>query len=112
MSATPIALALEPFFGLRSMSVSIREVVLSAFTKLMRPLVRILLKNGIAYGEFAEVVKRLYVEVTASSMRPISEAKIAIKTGLSRTEVARLLNAPQLDTDELEAQTKLQVDLL
>jgi len=41
------------------MSVSIREVVLSAFTKLMRPLVRILLKNGIAYGEFAEVVKRL-----------------------------------------------------
>jgi len=105
MSVAATVLALEPFLGLRSMSVSIREIVLSAFTKLMRPLVRILLKNGIAYGEFAEVVKRLYVEVTASSLRPISEAKIAIKTGLNRTEVARLLNAPPLDTDELEAQT-------
>jgi hypothetical protein len=78
MSVAATLLALEPFLGLRSMSVSIREIVLSAFTKLMRPLVRILLKNGIAYGEFAEVVKRLYVEVTASSLRPISEAKIAI----------------------------------
>jgi hypothetical protein len=105
MSGTTNVLAMEPSFGLRSMSPSIREVVLAAFTNLMRPLVRILLKNGIAYGEFAEVVKRLYVEVTASSMKPISEAKIAIKTGLNRADVSRLLNATPLDTEELEAQT-------
>jgi hypothetical protein len=87
------------------MSTSVRELVLSAFTKLMKPLVRILLRNGIAYGEFAEVVKRLYVEVTSETIKTPSESKIAIATGLSKVEVVRLLSAPALDTDELEAQT-------
>jgi len=105
MSASVALWTLEPLIGLRSMSTSVRELVLSAFTKLMKPLVRILLRNGIAYGEFAEVVKRLYVEVTATSIKTPSESKIAIATGLSRAEVSRLLTAPALDTDELEAQT-------
>lgn len=105
MSASVALWTLEPLPGLRSMSTSVRELVLSAFTKLMKPLVRILLKNGIAYGEFAEVVKRLYVEVTTATIKTPSESKIAIATGLSRAEVSRLLSAPALDTDELEAQT-------
>jgi hypothetical protein len=95
-------------YGL-GMSENFKTTLLAAFAKLMRPLVRILLRNGVAYGEFAEVVKRVYVDVSASSVRDAggasSESKVAIKTGLSRSEVARLLTASDFDGDGLEAQT-------
>jgi hypothetical protein len=95
-------------YGL-GMSENFKTTLLAAFGKLMRPLVRILLRNGVAYGEFAEVVKRVYVDVSTSAVRDVggvpSESKIAIKTGLSRTEVARLMATPDFDGDGLEAQT-------
>lgn len=95
--------------GPRRMSGTIKEFVLPAFTKLMRPLVQILLRNGIAFGEFAEILKRLYVESAVSTFdaahSPITESKVALATGLSRTDVARLLGEPPLDIEALEAQT-------
>jgi len=108
MSAA-IAIWMEPPANGPGMSENFKSTLLMAFAKLMRPLVRILLRNGVAYGEFTEVVKRVYVDVTASTIRSTggvaSESKVAIKTGLSRTEVARLLAAPSVDGDALEAQT-------
>jgi len=95
-------------YGL-GMSENFKTTLLAAFGRLMRPLVRILLRNGVAYGEFAEVVKRVYVDVSASSVKGVggvaSESKVAIKTGLSRAEVARLMRAAEFDGDGLEAQT-------
>ena len=105
MSAA-IAIWTEPPAIGPGMSENFKSTLLMAFSKLMRPLVRILLRNGVAYGEFTEVVKRVYVDVSASSIRAgggvASESKVAIKTGLSRTEVARLLAAPSVDGDALE----------
>lgn len=95
-------------YGL-GMSENFKTTLLAAFGRLMKPLVRILLRNGVAYGEFAEVIKRVYVDVSASAVGEMgaapSESKIAIKTGLSRTEVARLLSRTDFDGDGLEAQT-------
>lgn len=91
------------------MSDNFKATLLSSFARLMKPLVRILLRNGVAYGEFAEVLKRTYVDVSAAAIRSTggvaSESKVAIKTGLSKAEVARLLNESGLDDDRLEAQT-------
>jgi len=91
------------------MSENFKTTLLAAFGRLMKPLVRILLRNGVAYGEFAEVVKRVYVDVSATAIRDFggvaSESKVAIKTGLSRTEVARLLSHTGFNGDDLEAQT-------
>ena len=91
------------------MSENFKSTLLAAFGRLMKPLVRILLRNGVAYGEFAEVVKRIYVDVSTSAIKDAggmpSESKIAIKTGLSRAEVARLVTSSDLDGDGLEAQT-------
>jgi hypothetical protein len=91
------------------MSENLKTTLLAAFARLMKPLVRILLRNGVAYGEFAEVIKRVFVDVSTSEIRGVggvaSESKIAIKTGLSRTEVARLVSVAGSANDDLGAQT-------
>ena len=108
MSAALAIWDAPPSTGL-GMSENFKTTLLAAFGRLMKPLVRILLRNGVAYGEFAEVVKRVYVDVSATAIRDFggvaSESKVAIKTGLSRTEVARLLSHTGFNGDDLEAQT-------
>jgi hypothetical protein len=108
MSAALAIWDAPPSSGL-GMSENFKTTLLAAFGRLMKPLVRILLRNGVAYGEFAEVIKRVYVDVSATAIRDVggvaSESKVAIKTGLSRTEVARLLSHTGFNGDDLEAQT-------
>lgn len=68
--------------------------LLAAFRHLLVPLVRILLRNGIAFNEFAEVIKTVYSHVAAKEFavpgRRMSYSRVAIMTGLTRKEVARL----------------------
>jgi hypothetical protein len=70
-----------------------REGLISAYRQIMAPLVRILLKNGVSYGEFAEVLKNVFVEVAERDLdmpgRRPSQARVAILTGLTRKEVAK-----------------------
>lgn len=71
-----------------------RQVLSAAVWKLLRPLVRILLRSGMPYGVFADLAKRAYVEVATEEFR-IPErrqtvSRVAIITGLSRKEVARV----------------------
>lgn len=70
-----------------------RRGLISAYRKIMGPLVRILLKNGVSYGEFAEVLKNVFVEVAERDLsmpgRRPSQARVAIITGLTRKEVAK-----------------------
>lgn len=73
----------------------LKQPILSAYKRLMRPLVRILIRNSISFGEFNEIAKEVYVEVAASSAPPNDknevEDRIAILTGLPRTEVDRVI---------------------
>ena len=70
--------------------------LLAAYRRLLRPLVRILMRNGVAFAELAEVAKLVYVEVAESEFqvphRKMSQARIAILTGLTRKEVSRVIN--------------------
>ena len=67
--------------------------LLSAYRKLLQPLVRILIRQGISYGELSEILKGVFVEVADRDFglpgRKISQSRIAIITGLTRKEVAR-----------------------
>jgi len=86
------------------MSENFKGTLFSAFRPLMRPLVRILVRNGVTFGEFAELLKRVFVE-SAQEIHRGKEARqsisrIAITTGLTKDEVGRLVN--QTDA-ELEA---------
>jgi hypothetical protein len=62
----------------------------------MKPLVRVLIKNGVSFGEFAEVLKNVFVEVAQSDLKAQSHtssyARIAILTGLTRKEVAKQIS--------------------
>jgi hypothetical protein len=54
-----------------------------------------LLRNGVAYGEYAETTKKVFVEVASKSFltgkdQPTS-ARIAILTGLTKNEVERII---------------------
>ncbi len=76
------------------MSDSVKQGLLNAYRRFLRPLVRILIRHGIAIGEFNEVLKGVYAEVAESdfslSDRRQSQSRVAILTGLTRKEVARL----------------------
>lgn len=68
--------------------------ILSAFQVVLRPIVRILLRSGIGYNEFAETVKTSFVEVGSNDFgirgRPTNISRVAVMTGLTRKEVRRL----------------------
>jgi len=73
---------------------SIEHVIQSAALRILRPLVRVLLSHGMAYGAFAELARRAYVEegydfLLRSKQRPTISGVSAL-TGLTRKEVKRL----------------------
>jgi hypothetical protein len=71
--------------------------LIAACRHLLRPLVRMLLRDGMAYGEFAEVARSVYAEVARKEFTPRgekpSDSRVAILTGLTRKDVKRLREA-------------------
>ncbi|MGI8740642.1 MAG: DUF6502 family protein [Gammaproteobacteria bacterium] len=76
---------------------NLKSHLTTACRHLLRPLVSLLLRYGMAYGEFAEVVKSVYAEVARENFTPKgdkpSDSRVAIITGLTRKEVKRLREA-------------------
>ncbi len=76
------------------MSDAIKTQLVKASANLLRPLVRVLLRHGIAFGEFAEVAKSVYVNIARRDFtlpgRKPSDSRVAILTGLTRKDVKRL----------------------
>jgi hypothetical protein len=72
-----------------------------AVQKLMQPLVRILLRNGVAYGTLAELVRKAYVDVAYRDFAPQGKkqtvSRVSALTGLTRKEVSRLLDSGAAD---------------
>jgi uncharacterized protein DUF6502 len=67
-----------------------------ALRHLLRPIFRLLLRNGVTWREFAEVGKEVFVEVAREDYgiqrRPTNTARVALMTGLNRQEVTRIKN--------------------
>lgn len=72
----------------------VKEYLLKALRHLLRPTVRVLLRNGVTWGEFAEIGKEVFVDVAREDYgiqgRPTNTARVALMTGLSRHEVTRV----------------------
>jgi hypothetical protein len=75
------------------MAEGVRIRLLAAYRKLMQPLVRILIRHGVSFGELSEVLKNVFVEVAGRDFalpdRKPSQSRVAILTGLTRKEVAK-----------------------
>jgi hypothetical protein len=87
----------------------LRKGLINAYRKLMQPLVRILIRNNVSYGEFVEILKATFVEVAERDFclvdRDASQSRVAILTGLTRKEVARQKGI--LESGELMINTNL-----
>ena len=70
------------------------ELVIRSCRHFLRPVVRFLLRQGVLWSEFAELAKETYVEVARAEYgidgRPTNNSRVAMLTGLSRREVARV----------------------
>lgn len=68
-----------------------------AVVALLRPLVRLVLKRGMAFGQFAELLKHAYVEAAEEDFtvpgRKLTISRVAVLTGLTRKEASRLMQA-------------------
>ena len=66
----------------------------AAAIRLLRPLVRILLRNGVSYKTFSDLAKWVYVDVASKEFsikgRKQSTSRVSVVTGLSRKEVVRV----------------------
>jgi len=71
-----------------------RDVVFRSCRHLLRPIVRFLLRQGVLWNEFADLAKETYVEIARAEYgiegRPTNNSRVAMLTGLSRREVARV----------------------
>lgn len=87
----------------------------SVFIKLMRvvlrPLIKLLLRQGISYPFFTDLTKSLYVEVAAELTRGnATDSRISLLSGVNRKEVKRI-RADELVKDQFsddDATRKLQ----
>ena len=75
-------------------TVQIKEHVIKSCRYLLLPVVRFVLRHGVTVSEFAELSKDAYVQVARSEYgiegRPTNNARVAMLTGLSRREVAKV----------------------
>lgn len=72
----------------------IKNEVINACRRMLGPVVRILLRNGVGWREFAELGKQVYVDIARRDYgvqgRPTNVARVSMMTGLSRREATRI----------------------
>jgi hypothetical protein len=73
----------------------------AAVIRLLRPLVRILLRNGVSYRTFSDLAKWVFIDVASKEFgikgRKQSTSRVSIITGLSRKEVTRVQHLQRPD---------------
>jgi len=86
----------------------LREQLREAYRRLLNPLIRILIRNGVTATEATDLVRRAYVDAATSEEfrlpgRRTSDSRIAILTGLTRKEVHKL----RTESGESDSETNL-----
>jgi hypothetical protein len=83
------------------MTIELTNALSAAVNRLLYPLVRILLRQGMPYGAFSDLAKRVYVDVAQREFaipgRKQSISRVSIMTGLTRKEVRRVQSLPTAD---------------
>jgi hypothetical protein len=74
---------------------TLNRTLATAMLRILKPLVRILLRNGLPYGVAADLVRRSYVDVAWQDFAPRGRkqtvSRVSALTGLTRKEVKRLV---------------------
>lgn len=86
------------------MSESLDSHLLRATRRILRPVVRILLRNGITVAAFEELARKVFVDVAHEEFgiqgKPQTLARVSVITGLNRKEVGRLHKMDAITDDD------------
>jgi hypothetical protein len=77
------------------MNDTVKANLLEAIRFMMKPLVRLLVNQGVTHSEFSEAMKDVYVETAIrhfSEDHKVNKSRIAILTGMTRKEVKNVID--------------------
>ncbi len=77
------------------MGQEVKDHLRRALSLMFKPLVRLLIAQGVTHAEFAETAKEVYVEVALrhfESEGRVNKSRVAILTGLTRKEVKNVID--------------------
>lgn len=78
----------------------------NAIIRVLTPLVRILLRNGISFGTFAEIAREVFTRVAVQEFdiqgRKQSISRVAVITGLTRKAVKEAMEQPAEKDDDID----------
>lgn len=104
MSAALAIWTAPPLNGL-GMSETVKKPLLAACRHLLHPLVRILMRHGVSYGEFTDSVRGAYIDIARAELvppgRPHTDSRLAILTGITKEEVHRIRALDEKDDSEV-----------
>jgi hypothetical protein len=87
------------------MSENVKKPLLTACRHLLHPLVRILLRHGVSYGEFSDSVRGAYIDIAGAELiplgRPHTDSRLGILTGISREDVHRIRTLDEIEGSEV-----------
>lgn len=90
----------------------LRKRLLDAVARCMRPLGRLLLGAGVTYSQFDEIARRAFVEEALGQPdakgRTTNISRVAVRTGLSRKEVARVKQLIESGTQTFESEESVR----
>ena len=74
-----------------------------AVIRILKPLVRVLIRNEVSHAEFVALSKRAYVDVAREHFsipgKKMTHARVAVLTGLNRKEVVRLTKEKEVSAE-------------
>lgn len=77
------------------MSANVKGYLLQALHMMLKPLVKLLISQGVSHGDFSEAAKDVYVEVAIrhfDASNKVNQSRTAILTGLTRKEVRNVID--------------------
>lgn len=77
------------------MANTVKDHLRSALALMFKPLIRLLVSQGLTHAEFSEVAKEVYVEVALRYFEPserVNKSRVAVLTGLTRKEVKNVID--------------------
>ena len=88
------------------MSNTIQTILNENALKILRPLVRVMLRNGMSCGSFEELVRKAYIDEAFDADKrnqlKATISSVSAQTGLSRKEVKRLSELKNTQYSDIE----------
>jgi hypothetical protein len=80
------------------MNDTVHTALTRALYKVLRPMVRLLMRQGVSYRAFADIARHVFVDVAEEDFaldgRKASHARTAVLTGINRKDIAKLKERP------------------